>query len=238
VSASAREYVLRERNCIDRGKDRVEFYRSLLPATARDAFAAVPPAPGKRNDQIIAEGNKGCKLPGGRAADIFARLCNCAGAGKTGRHLLLSSTRYELLLLAGILASDPSNPSKAWNMFLEAIEIEPSLYMPYLFGAFVSNDPVQTLKNAIERNPCSIVSWIHLGRAYLSKGMGAEAIGSFKAAAGIFPGYELPYIECANCLKKMGFEQEAIELLKKAIDLIPGAIKEPAILTANNRGAE
>ena len=173
------------------------------------------------------QADKGCKLSGGRTADTFARLCNCAGARKTGRHLLLSRTRYELLLQAGDLASDLSSPSKAWNRFLEAIEIEPSLYMPYLFGAFVSNDPIRTLKNAIERNPYSIVSWIHLGKAYLSKGMTAEAIESFKAAAGIFPEYELPYIECANCLKKMGFEREGIALLKKAIDLIPKAIREP-----------
>ncbi len=204
VSSSAREYVLLERNYLDRGKDRVEFYRSLL-----------------------AEGKNGCEPPGGREENTFARLCNCAGAKKTVRHLLLSSTRYELLLQAGILASNPSSPSEAWNMFQEAIGMEPSFYLPYLFGAFVSHDPIQTLKNAIERDPCSMVSWIHLGRAYLSKGRTAQAIESFKAAARIFPEYELPYIECANCLKNTGFEQEGIALLKKAIDLIPQAIKKP-----------
>ena len=109
----------------------------------------------------------GCDLPGGRAENTFARLSNCAGAKKTGRHLLLSSTRYELLLQAGILALGSSNPSEAWSMFQEAIEMEPSIYLPYMFGAFVSHDPIRTLKNAIERNPCSIVSWISLGKAYL-----------------------------------------------------------------------
>jgi glycosyltransferase involved in cell wall biosynthesis len=216
VSASAREYALRERHYLDRGKDRVEFYRSLLPAKA-----------GKWNDQIMAAGEKGCELPGGRSADTFERLCNCAGAKKTGRHLLLSSTRYELLLQACILASDPSNPSKAWRMFLEAMEIEPSLYMPYLFGAFVSHDPIRTLKNALERNPRSIVSLIHLGKAYFSKSMLTEAIESFNAAADIFPEYELPYIECAGCLHKMGLERDGTALLKNAIGLIPKAIREP-----------
>ena len=43
VSASARQYVLQERNYLDRGKDRVEFYRGLIPAKA-----------GERNDEIIA----------------------------------------------------------------------------------------------------------------------------------------------------------------------------------------
>jgi tetratricopeptide (TPR) repeat protein len=200
VSASAREYVLLERNYLARGKDRVEFYRSL-----------------------IAAGNEGCELPGGRAENTFARLCNRDGVKKTGRHLLLGSTRYELLLQAGILSSIPS---EAWTMFLEAIEMEPSLYFPYLFGASVAHDPIQTLQNAIERNSFSIVSWIHLGKAYLSKGRMVQAIESFKAAARIFPEYELPYIECANCLKNMGLVQEGAALLKKAIDLIPGAIKE------------
>ncbi|MGA3113772.1 MAG: glycosyltransferase [Syntrophobacteraceae bacterium] len=224
VSASAREYVLRERHYLDRGKDRVEFYRSLLPAKHLLSWTDQ----GEREeDRIIAAGEKGCEHPGGRAANTFERLCKCAGAKKTGRHLLLSSTRYELLLQAGILASDPSNPSKAWRMFREAMEIETSIYMPYLFGAFVSRDPIRTLKRALQRNPRSIVSSIHLGKAYLSKGMLTEAIESFKAAADIFPEYELPYIECAGCLHKMGLERDATALLKKAIDLIPKAIREP-----------
>ncbi len=204
MSAAAREYVLRERNCIEHGKYRVEFYRSLIAA---------------------ADG--GCKLPGSGTADTFSRLCESAGAVKTGRHLLLSRTRYELLLQAGELASQLSSPPKAWNRFFEAIEIEPSLYMPYLLGASVSPDPIRTLKQALERNPGSIASWIQLGKAYLSKGMANEAMESFKAAAGIFPEYELPYIESANCLRKMGLERDGTALLKKAIDLIPKAIREP-----------
>jgi glycosyltransferase involved in cell wall biosynthesis len=201
VSASARKYVLRERNYRVRAPDRVEFYRSLS-----------------------APGNVGREPSGSRAAEIFARLCDCAGAKKKGRHLLLGSTRYELLLQSGILAS---NPPEAWTMFLEALRIESSPYLPYLFGAFVSGDPVRALKTAIERNPFSIVSRIHLGKAYLAKGMRLEAVESFKAAAGIFPDYELPYLECANCLREMGMEKDGLELLKKAIDLIPKVIREP-----------
>ena len=210
VSASARQYVLQERNYLDRGKDRVEFYRGLIPAKA-----------GERNDESL------WTCTGGRAEETFARLSNCAGAKKTGRHLLLSSTRYELLLQAGILALGSSDPSAAWSMFQEAIEMEPSIYLPYMFGAFVSRDPIRTLRNAIERNPSSIVSWISLGRAYacLSKGGTEKAVESFKEAARIFTEYELPYIECANYLKKKGFEKEGVALLKKAIDLIPGVIK-------------
>jgi len=201
VSASAREYVLKQRNHMDHGQERVEFYRGL-----------------------IAAGNSGCDPSGNRAADTFACLCGSAGAGQRGRHLLLGSTRYELLLQSGILAP---NPSEAWSMFLEAMRIEPSLYFPYLFGAFVSDDPVQALKNAIARNPSSIVSWIHLGKAYQSSDMKVEAVVSFKRAAGIFPEYELPYIEYANCLNEIGLKLDGIEMLKKAIDLIPSVVREP-----------
>ena len=135
------------------------------------------------------------------------RLCDCAGAKKKDRHLLLGSTRYELLLQSGILSS---NPSEARSMFLEALQMEPSLYLPYLFGASVSGDPVQALQSAIERNPFSIVSRIHLGKAYQSKGMRVEAVESFKSAAGIvspsmsFPIWSAP-IACAKWdWKKMG----------------------------------
>lgn len=202
VSASAREYALSERNCIDHGKERVEFYR------------------------MLAAGDKDLTMPANRAEKTFANLCNCEGARRTGRHLLLSATRYELLLQAGILSSDPSNPSRAWEMFLEAARMEPSSYLPYLFGAFVSNDPVGTLKKAIEKDPRSIVSRIHLGKAYWSRGMPAEALESFKAAAGAFPDYELPYIESANCLHSMGLERDGADLLKRAVGLIPKAIRD------------
>jgi glycosyltransferase involved in cell wall biosynthesis len=204
VSAAAREYVLRERHHMNRAQDRVEFYRSLM--TAR---------------------NGGREPLGARAADTFERLSGCTGAGKIGRHLFLASTRYELLLQKGVIALDMSRQSDAWSTFQQALGMEPSIYLPCLFGAFVSGDPVRALKRAIEMNPFSIVSRIHLGRAYASKGMTSEAIRSFKAAADIFPEYELPYIECANYLHRIGRKQEGIELMKKAIDSIPKAIREP-----------
>jgi glycosyltransferase involved in cell wall biosynthesis len=204
VSASAREYVLRERNQIERAPERVEFYRGLIEAE-----------------------NNGCVPSGGRAADTFSRLCFSNGARIKGRHLLLGSTRYELLLQGGIISTSLSGPSEARSMFLEALQIESSLYLPYLFGAFVSSDPVLELKNAIEKNPSSIVSLIHLGKAYMAKAMMTEATESFKAAAGIFPEYELPYIECAKCLYEMGQQPEGVKLLKKAINLIPKVIRDP-----------
>ncbi len=83
-----------------------------------------------------------------------------------------------------------------------------------------------SLKKATELNPSSIVSWLHLGKAYSSKNMFAEAVESFNAAASIFPDYELPYIECANVLNEIGLKQDSVELLKKAIEAIPTVIRK------------
>lgn len=204
ISASAREYVLRERNYYDQGLERIKFYLSLVASTDSDGIPW-----------------------GGRAEEGFDRLCRNAGAIKSGRHLLLSRTRYELLLQAGILASNLSDLSRARSRYLEAVEMEPEIYIPYLFGAFVSHDPISMLRKALEINPRSISSRIQLGKTYLSKGMTTEAIESFKAAVDVFPEYELPYIECANCLYNMGLKREGTELLRKAIDLIPKAIRKP-----------
>ncbi|MHC1726606.1 MAG: glycosyltransferase [Syntrophobacteraceae bacterium] len=203
VSNSAREYVLRERNSIRHGKSRVEFYRGLI---AGESGGRNPPLRG--------------------AADIFAELRGCVGAIQTGRHLLLSRTRYELLLEAGELASSLGEHEKARNRFLEAMEMEPLQYMPFLLGASVSGDPVNTLKKALERNPDSLASYIQMGKAYQSNNMYRDALANFKAAAAIFPEYELPYIESAFCLREMGLMAEATRLMRKAVDLIPEAIRE------------
>jgi glycosyltransferase involved in cell wall biosynthesis len=203
LAASAYKYVLQERNQIERGRDRVQFYRSLLAA------AGWKPGP---------EGNG--------TGETFERLCNCVGAKKTGRNLFLSATRYELLLTAGLFALQ-SDKAGAGDMFREATRINPEPYMPYLFGAFVCEDKVRFLKDAIEKNPRSIVSWLALGTVYGCKGMSSEAVETFNTAACIFPGYEQPYIQCANYLNAIGMKQEGIELLKCAKAVIPEAIRDP-----------
>jgi tetratricopeptide (TPR) repeat protein len=201
ISTGAYEYVVRERNQQERGSDRVQFYLELLSK--------------RKNKQSI----ESCS-----ALDMFSSMCNCQGAKRNGRHLYLSATRYELLLQAGVVES-PSNPGKSWGLFAEAMEMEPSLYMPYLFGASVSDDPAKTLRKATELNPDSIVSRLHLGHAYYSKNMIEKAVESFEAAASIFPEYEQPYIECAKVLNETGLKQEGVELLRRAISLIPQVIR-------------
>jgi len=200
VAAAAYEYVVRERNQFERGRDRVEFYRRLLTA-----------AGWKRHPNGL------------NAEQIFDDLCNCAGAKKSGRNLSLSATRYELLLTGGLTAM--SDKAAAGRMFQEAIRINPSLYMPYLFGAYVVDDTIQSLRIAVEKNPRSITSWLCLGSEYGSKGMSSEAIESFKTAAEIFPEYEQPYIQCGGYLNRIGMTKEGIDLLKKAMQVIPEVIR-------------
>lgn len=203
VAIEARDYVLRERNQLERGQDRVEFYRRLLAGKGWN------PEPDKSG-----------------VANTFNRLCKCEGARRTGRNLSLSPTRYELLLTGGLLALE-FDKTKAGRMFQEAIQINPALYMPYLLGSFVADDTVRSLKDSLEKNADSIASWLCLGSVYSSKGMSPEAVNCFNMAAEIFPDYEQPYIECANYLNAIGMKQEGTDLLKKAISLIPEAIRNP-----------
>jgi hypothetical protein len=204
VAAAAYKYVLRERNQIEHGRDRVDFYRRL-PAAA----------------------GWNLEPKGSKAEEIFKRLCNCAGVKKTGRNLSLKETRYESLLRCGLSALQ-FDKSSASAMFQEAIQINPENYMPYLCGAFVYDDTVGFLKNAVQKNPRSIVAWIFLGTVYGCKQMTLEAIESFKTASRIFPEYERPYIECANYLNKIGRKREGIDLLKLAIGVIPDQIRNAA----------
>ncbi|MHC1724801.1 MAG: glycosyltransferase [Syntrophobacteraceae bacterium] len=203
ITANAREYLVTERNQLTRGHDRIDWYRSLMAAKkcSRD-------------------------LNGSRGLDMFNRMSNCLGAKRRGRHLHLSSTRYELLLQQGLLAS---TPSETRSIFSEAIEMEPSLYMPYLFCASVSDDPVKVLEKAAELNPESIVSRLHLGKAFSSKNMIREAVESFNTALSIFPDYELPYIECAGVLYEFGLKEDAVELMHKAIEKIPQVIRDKRV---------
>jgi hypothetical protein len=55
--------------------------------------------------------------------------------------------------------------------------------------------------------------------------MSSEAIESFKTAAEIFPEYEQPYIQCGGYLNRIGMTKEGIDLLKKAMQVIPEVIR-------------
>ncbi|MDR3554403.1 MAG: hypothetical protein P4L55_06600 [Syntrophobacteraceae bacterium] len=194
AARGAREYVQSERDQLRRGGDRVEFYRELLSGAV-----------------------------GNHAQRVFEECCKLAGAQMCGRNLFLGSTRFELLLINGLmlLGKGPA----CWEMFREAMAMEPTSYMPCLFGAGVSDDPVGFLEKAVRNNPRSIVSWLSLAWEWGRKSDSGRAMQCFKTAADLFPEYEQPYIECANYLNGIGMTAEAMSLLKVAVSVIPEAIK-------------
>ncbi|MGC8490875.1 MAG: hypothetical protein ACP5SH_03965 [Syntrophobacteraceae bacterium] len=199
TARAARNYVLNQRDQLKQGYERVEFYRGLYAAG-------------------------GCTGPCGKEAEqLFEECCKIDGAQRSGRNVFLSATRFESLLTNGLLLL--ADRSRAWELFREAIRIAPENYMPYLFGASVSNDPTGLLEKAIQINPHTIVSWLSLAWEHGRKTNTGEAMKCFHSAANIFPDYEHPYIECAKYLNSIGMTSEGASLLKVALGLIPEVIR-------------
>ncbi len=199
AARAARNYVLSERDQLKRGYERVAFYRGLYAA------------------------ENGPRLRGKEAEDLFEECCKIDGAQRSGKNAFLRATNFESLLTNGLLLL--ADRPRAWEMFREAIRVAPINYMPYLFGAGVSNDPTGLLKKATEINPRSIVSWLNLAWEHGRKTNTEETIKCFHRAANIFPEFEYPYIECANYLNSIGMASEGASLLKVALGLIPEVIR-------------
>ena len=196
MSIAARDYILRERLQIDHGRDRIGYYLSMLP-----------------------QSGPGLTRPN-HATRKFQDLAKISGAERRGNHLLLASTRFELLVRGGLLASDLSSPLKASSMFREAIQLEPWSYLPRMFGAYFCGDVIQSFREAIVRNPLSIKSRVLLGEEYAKRGDVIKALECFKAAAETFPEYELPYLKAAALLKDSGFNRQGASLVDHARNLI------------------
>ena len=193
VASDARDYVIKERLQHQHGKERTEFYRTKL-----------------------AEIHSGQEVKNGECK-IFEASSNIEGATRNGRHLRLMPTRFENLLHDGlVLGQLESREALASSLFSEASQLEPKSYMPYLFGAFYSEDPAGWLNQAIERNPHSVKSWILLGEEYAQKREIVKAVKCFESAAEIFPAYEIPYLRTAGLLQKLGHQKEALYLTEKA----------------------
>ena len=193
IAAGARDYVLRERLQIPHGEDRAKFYRGLLR-------------------------EKGC--PAGRGKAVFERLSGCEGAVRKNRHLLLASTRFELLLRGGLLSSDFGEKEKAARYFAEAARLLPDCWMPHLFGAYVLGDALKSLDNALLLNSQSPKAWMLRGDALAGTGDTQQALESYLAAAELCPGYELPYLRAAGVIHKAGMAAEAVSFLRTARDLM------------------
>ncbi|MCE5242590.1 MAG: glycosyltransferase [Syntrophobacteraceae bacterium] len=196
VARAARDYVARERLQVPHARERVDFYRSILsghPPVSMD--------------------------PGGNLS-VFESLSRMEGARRRGRHLILCSTRFELLLYGGLLASNLSDSAKAAHMFAEAATLEPGSHLPHLYGAFLSDDVLASLARAGTLNPRSVRSRMLLGEEYARRNDMVNAMDSFRAAAEIFPQYELPFLKVAGLLREAGREQDAIPLMMEAKNLM------------------
>ena len=192
VAQNAREYVIKDRLQHRHGKERIEFYRTKL-----------------------AELNSGQKV-NSAAHKIFEGFCNIEGAIQKGWHLRLMPTQFENLLHDGLVFSQvEGNASSAQALFSEASRLELNNYLPYLFGASCSGNPVDSLLQTLKKNPHSLKSWILLGEEYAKKGDIQRSIKCFESAAKIFPEYEVPYIRTARIMRGLQRKTDWISLLDK-----------------------
>jgi len=197
VGKAARDYVTVERLQHHHGKDRTEFYRARLAKL--------------RSDQPVKSDT----------SNLFESLNNIEGAVCNGRHLRLMPTRFEGLLHDGLISGQVHNDATAArSLFAEASRLEPLNYLPYLFGARYSEDPVSSLQRAIEKRPDSLKSWIMLGEEYARRRDVARSAQCFESASELFPEYEIPYMRAASLMEQAGLEGEAKTLREKCEELI------------------
>jgi glycosyltransferase involved in cell wall biosynthesis len=195
LGKSAREYVLRNRLAAARAPERIRFYRELLLKTS-----------GAGNCHHLSH-----QVNGWAAMD---------GAVATGRHIHLGPTKFELLLHEGLAAMKAIEKREAaFRLFRRASAIEPHNSLPYLYGASVSPNPVETLQKAVELSPSSLKARIMLGDALAVCGNMWEALRWFKDAAEVFPEYELPHLKAASLLERVGRTDQANLLQDKASSL-------------------
>lgn len=196
VARAARDYVMRERLQQDDTKERTDFYKGKF---------------GELNGREVTND----------AEETFKALANIEGTIRRDRHLRLMPTRFENLLHDGLVLSQLEGKAlEARSLFSEASRLDPSNYLPCLYGFSCSTDPCSSLLQAIEREPNSPKSWILLGEEFAKKGDIARSVKCFESAAQIFPEYEIPYLRTATLLEKIGHKQESTYLTEKADALI------------------
>ncbi len=170
ITKVARQHVIQGRLQIQHGRDRLEFYSNR-------------PKPLSRHDSQDENVSK-----------YFEEWSQLDGAVRNKRHLQFQATRFENLLHDGLVAMQTADNRKlAHQFFEEAAALESQNYLPFLFGASVSPDPINSLNKALELKPDSIRAWTLLGEELAKKGKIKEAFKSFHAAAKIYLDYEIPY---------------------------------------------
>ncbi len=197
VAKRARSWVMKERLQQDHAGTRIDFYRQRLSEIGW------------------------CGKRAGETASLFEKFSAMEGAHPQGRHLRLMPTRFELLLHDGlVLAQVKENWGQARAYFSEASRLEPYNYLPYLFGAGLSEDTIASLERTLSLHPLSLKARVLLGEAHARKGNVSGAIQSFMSAAEIFPEYEIPYARVASLLMSLGDQQSAEDMAARAQALV------------------
>jgi glycosyltransferase involved in cell wall biosynthesis len=193
ITKAARQHVLQERLQLEHGRDRLDFYSNRLKQLGRHDF----------QDENVSK--------------HFEEWSQLEGAVRNERHLQFQTTRFENLLHDGLVAMQTAGNKKlAHQFFEEAAALESENYLPFLFGASVSPDPIMSLNKALELKPDSIKAWTLLGEEFAKKGEIKEALKSFDSAAKVCLDYEIPYLRVAVLLKKLGERSQSDWFFKKA----------------------
>ena len=196
VSKTARQYVMSDRLQSQHAQDRLAFYRNRL-------------------EQL-----QGHKYLGENVFKSFEEWSQLKGVVRNDRHLQFRATRFEDLLHDGLVAMQATGDNKlAHRCFEEASMIRPDNYLPFLFGATASSDPVNSLRKALKLNSNSIKGWILLGEEFSKKGEIKEALESFNSASKLYPEYEIPYLRASELLNSLGKRPQSVCLHKKAREL-------------------
>ncbi len=188
VRERAHAYVLGERLQAEHAAQRLAFYTELMP-------------------DVVAEA---------QPARLFDELAALEGAEVSGRHVMLAHTRYESLLHDGLVAlQGGKEPERGAALLREARQLEPTQALPDLFlGVQLASEA--ELLAALAKDPRSVQAALALGSLYLERGQFMPALQRFLAAAELAPGYEMPFLQAARTLQKLGGTQEAAEFERLA----------------------
>ncbi len=193
ITKAARQYVMQERLQMQHGRDRLDFYRNRLKQP------------------------RGLDFQDEKVSKYFEEWSQLEGVVRNKRHLQFQATHFENLLHDGLVAMQTKDNKKlAYQYFEEAALLEPQNYLPFLFGASVSPDPINSLNKALKLKPDSIRAWTLLGEEFAKKGEIKEAFQSFDSVAKIYLDYEIPYLRVATLLKKLGERSQSDWFFKKA----------------------
>jgi choline-sulfatase len=78
-------------------------------------------------------------------------------------------------------------------------------------SAFEGNgDPIATLEKVVAEDPQIIDAWMMIGNEYSKRGNDRRAIGYYKRALDLRPGYDLATINLANAYRRLGDDEAAM----------------------------